>query len=196
MFITGSILLTAVHGEMSVTLSQYLEKSIEDGIKLFGILMSINGITVITTQVFIVRWSERFGLLERIAMGSALFAAGEIGFAFSDGWTGFIVSMIVFTFGEILIIPSEYAQIDEITPAGMRGMYYGAQGFSEFGNFLGPWLGGILLAGFGGQIMFLTMAFFSLLSIAFYAWGRSVHAKEAGFQAAKLSIPNNKGRVL
>jgi MFS family permease len=172
LFIIGSVLLTTVHGEMSVTLSQFLEKNITEGIKLFGYLMSINGITVITMQVFITRWSERYGLFQRLVMGSLLFAAGEIGFAFSNGWLGFILSMIIFTFGEILIIPSEYAQIDEITPTGMRGMYYGAQGFSEIGNFIGPWFGGVLLVSFGGQVMFMTMAVLSLASLLFYAWGR------------------------
>ncbi|MHC0038309.1 MDR family MFS transporter [Pseudoneobacillus sp. C159] len=175
LFIIGSVLLTTVHGEMSATLSQYLEKNIADGIKLFGYLMSINGITVITTQVFITRWSERFGLFHRLVMGSLLFAVGEIGFAFSDSWSGFILSMVIFTFGEILIIPSEYAQIDEITTSEMRGMYYGAQGFSEIGNFIGPWFGGILLVSFGGEVMFLTMGLFSVASLFFYAWGRKVH---------------------
>ncbi|MFD2442473.1 MDR family MFS transporter [Bacillus sp. CGMCC 1.16607] len=185
LFIIGSILLTAVHGEMSVTFSQYLKTNISDGIKLFGYLMSINGITVILTQVFITRWSERFGLFSRIVFGSLLFAIGEIGFAFSTSWSGLILAMIIFTFGEILIIPSEYAQLDEITPHGMRGMYYGAQGFSEFGNFIGPWFGGILLASFGGKTMFLTFALFSLVSIVFYGWGRKLHLQKSQYHHVK-----------
>jgi MFS family permease len=175
LFIAGSVLLTTVHGEMSVTLSQYLKMNVTEGIKLFGYLMSINGITVITTQIFITRWSERFGLFQRITFGSLLFSVGEIGFAFSTGWMGFILSMIVFTFGEILIVPSEYAQIDEITPPGMRGMYYGAQGFGELGNFIGPWLGGVLLVSYGGNTMFLTFAGLALTAIVFYGWGRKLH---------------------
>jgi len=180
LFICGSILLTAVHGEMSVTLSQYLNKTNpHHGLKLFGYLMSINGITVIATQVFITRWSERFGLFSRIVLGSLLFSLGEIGFAFSQESFGFILAMVIFTFGEILIIPSEYAQLDEITPKGMRGMYYGAQGFSDFGNFIGPWLGGIVLVSYGGRTMFLTFALVSLCSIGFYAWGRKRYSRQS-----------------
>ncbi|MBB2482949.1 MFS transporter [Bacillus sp. APMAM] len=180
LFICGSILLTAVHGEMSVTLSQYLNKiNPHHGLKLFGYLMSINGITVIATQVFITRWSERFRLFSRIVLGSLLFSIGEIGFAFSQESCGFILSMVLFTLGEILIIPSEYAQLDEITPRGMRGMYYGAQGFSDFGNFIGPWLGGIVLVSYGGRTMFLTFALVSLFSIGFYAWGRKLYSRQS-----------------
>lgn len=179
LFICGSILLTAVHGEMSVTLSQYLNKTNpHHGLQLFGYLMSINGITVIVAQVFITRWSERFGLFSRIVLGSLLFSIGEIGFAFSHESFGFFLSMVIFTFGEILIIPSEYAQLDEITPKGMRGMYYGAHGFSDFGNFIGPSIGGMLLVSYGGRVMFLTFALVSLCSIGFYAWGRKLYSRE------------------
>jgi hypothetical protein len=45
-----------------------------------------------------------------------------------------IAAMIVFTLGEILIIPAEYAQIDQIAPPRMRGTYYGAQSVSELGR--------------------------------------------------------------
>ncbi|MGV3487314.1 MAG: MFS transporter [Tuberibacillus sp.] len=179
LFVIGSVFLTTVHGEMSVTLSQYLKMDVEKGVELFGYLMSLNGFIVIFTQVFITRWSERFGLFTRIAMGCLFFSLGEIGFAFSTHHIFFILSMIVFTVGEILIIPSEFAQIDEITPNGMRGMYYGAQGFSEFGNFIGPWFGGLLLMYFGGQTMFLTFAGISLLSMVFYGWGRRVYARQS-----------------
>ncbi|HYK71609.1 MAG TPA: MFS transporter, partial [Pseudoneobacillus sp.] len=128
------------------------------------------------------------GLFQRLVMGSLLFAVGEIGFAFSNDWIGFVISMIIFTFGEILIIPSEYALVDEITPTGMRGMYYGAQGFSEFGNFMGPWFGSVLLVSFGGEVMFLTMAVFSLVSIAFYWWGRKLNQSNKQTSSVRVSV--------
>jgi MFS family permease len=172
LFIIGSAVLTSVYGKMSVTLSQYLLMDTADGGRLFGYLMSINGLTVLLTQVFITRWSERYGLFQRIALGCCLFAAGEIGFSLSTNWAFWVISMVVFTFGEILMIPSEYAQVDEITPVGMRGMYYGAQSFSEIGNVIGPWFGGVLLEAFGGRTMFLTMALLCFIGLAFYTAGR------------------------
>lgn len=175
LFIVGSIFLFTVHGQMSVTLSQYLEDSFEDGVALFGTLMSINGLTVLFLQLPLTRWSERFTLFQRIVLGSVGFALGEIGFAFSDGWALFILSMIIFTVGEILIVPAEYAQIDQITPEGMRGTYYGAQSFCELGGFVGPWIGGLVLASYGGTSMFLLMALISLASLIFFAKGRQMY---------------------
>lgn len=177
-FVIGGILLTTVHGQMSVTLSQYLKENILDGIKLFAILMSVNGLTVLMIQIPLTRWAERFSLFQRITFGCILFAVGEVGFAFSTLWVAFIISMFVFTVGEILVIPAEYAQVDEITPSGLRGTYYGAQSLGEFGNFVGPWFGGILLAVYGGTTMFLFMALISILGIYFFYRGKQIYNKK------------------
>lgn len=178
LFIIGGTLLTTVHGQMSVTLSQYLQANIIDGIKLFAALMSINGFTVLILQIPLTSWLERFTFVQRIAFGCVLFALGEIGFAFSTSWIPFIISMLVFTLGEILVIPAEYAQVDEITPPNLRGTYYGAQSLGEFGNFVGPWFGGILLSVYGGTTMFLFMACISLLGSYFFYLGKRNFSKK------------------
>ena len=179
-FVLGGILLVTVHGQMSVTLSQYLRDDVADGIALFGVMMSVNGFTVLLLQIPLTRMVEKYSLFSRIAAGAVLMAAGEAGFAFSAEWSGFIVAMIVFTLGEILIIPAEYAQIDQITPPRMRGTYYGAQSISELGSFLGPWAGGMILSSYGGPVMFLTMGGIAIFSLLFYGLGRSVHQRRKG----------------
>lgn len=176
-FVVGGILLVTVHGQMSVTLSQYLREEMADGVALFGVMMSANGFTVLLLQIPLTRFAERYSLFSRIAAGAALMAVGEVGFAVSAGWSWMVAAMIVFTFGEILIVPAEYAQIDQISPANMRGTYYGAQSASELGSFLGPWAGGMVLSAYGGPIMFLSMGACALVSLIFYWLGRNLHRK-------------------
>ncbi|MFY0543601.1 MDR family MFS transporter [Brevibacillus sp. H7] len=188
LFTIGGVLLMTVHGQMSVTLSQYLTDNLSDGVKLFGLLMSLNGITVFLVQVPLTRWSERLSLFKRIVLGSMLLALGEIGFATSAGWSGFIVAMVIFTLGEILIVPAEYAQVDQITPQGMRGTYYGAQSFGEFGSFLGPWAGGMILSVYGGPAMFTTMAVIAVASLYFFWKGRKLHRLRAGQAGQTVSV--------
>ncbi|WGV61269.1 MFS transporter [Brevibacillus brevis] len=174
-FVTGGILLVTVYGQMSVTLSQYLRENFSEGVALFGTLMSVNGFTVLLLQIPVTRLVERYSLFARIAGGAVLMAIGEVGFAFSSNWAWFITAMIVFTLGEILIIPAEYAQIDEISPANMRGTYYGAQSATMLGSFLGPWAGGMVLTAYGGPVMFGVMAVLALVSLIFYWLGRRLH---------------------
>lgn len=176
-FVTGGILLVTVHGQMSVTLSQYLRENIADGVALFGVMMSANGMTVLLLQLPVTRLVERYSLFSRIAGGAVLMAVGEVGFAFSTSWSWLIAAMIVFTLGEVLIVPAEYAQIDQISPANMRGTYYGAQSISTLGSFLGPWAGGMVLSAYGGPVMFLGMAALAIVSLVFYWLGQKLHEK-------------------
>lgn len=170
-FILGGISLTVVHGQMSVYLSQYVSEQFEEGVTLFSYLLSIHGFTIVLLQAPITKMLERYKGLQTITMGSTLFALGEIGFAFSTNESLLMVSMIVFTIGEILVIPSEYALIDAITPEKVRGTYYGAQEFTQLGGFLGPWFAGLILSSYGGKAMFMAMSGISLFSLLFYAKG-------------------------
>lgn len=176
-FVIGGILLVTVHGQMSVTLSQYLSDNIAEGVALFGVMMSVNGLTVVLLQIPLTRLVERYSLFSRIVAGALLMAIGEIGFATSAGWSWFVAAMVIFTLGEILIVPAEYAQIDQITPAQMRGTYYGAQSISELGSFLGPWVGGMILFAYGGPVMFSFMAVLAVFSLLFYWLGRQIYVK-------------------
>nr|WP_283249463.1 MFS transporter [Bacillus sp. FJAT-49736] len=176
-FIMGGILLTMVHGQISVILSQYLNERMSNGAALFGILMSTNGISVICLQLPILRFFHKCTVLQRLSCGIGFFILGEAGFAFSTNWAWFIISMVIFTVGEILIIPAENEQIDEITPNHLRGAYYGAQGFTSIGSFLGPWIGGILLSKWGGKPMFFSMMIFAIISLAFYMKGHYLRRK-------------------
>ncbi|UFJ41661.1 MFS transporter [Brevibacillus humidisoli] len=169
-FLIGGILVSVGYSQMTITLSQYVASTFVDGVKLFAVLMSVNAIAVVVMQYPLARWAEKRTPLYSIVVGCCFYALGQVGFAFSFNWSLFITSMIVFTIGEILTFPASNLFIDRLAPAEMRGAYFGTQSFTSLGQFIGPTFGGFLLAGYGGPIMFVTMAGITLLSILFY-WG-------------------------
>lgn len=85
--------------------------------------------------------------------------------------------MIVFTVGEIIIIPAEYLFIDYIAPEDMRGVYYGAQNLSNLGAALGPVLCGMALSLYAPQAMFYVLSTCIVLASVFYFMG-SRHGAE------------------
>jgi MFS family permease len=82
-----------------------------------------------------------------------------------------IGSMIVLTIGEILVFPAGSVLLDQLAPEGMRGTYFGASGFRSLGHFIGPWFGGWLLQGWGGQVLFVTIAGIVMASTLLYYKG-------------------------
>ncbi|WP_282199048.1 MDR family MFS transporter [Collibacillus ludicampi] len=188
-YILGGILGWFSYSQMTVTLSQYVEGNFSDGLHLFAWLMSINALTVILLQIPLSKWGEHRSPLFNIIIGSCFYAMGNIGFALSRSWTLIILSMIIFTLGELLTFPSGDAFIDQLAKEGMRGTYFGAKTFTNFGQFIGPWIGGLLLTAYGGTALFLTVAMISLASIYFYWHGARICALQN-----RISLPLAQSR--
>lgn len=170
-FIIGGIISAISYAQMTSTLSQFVDGQFANGVTLFAWMMSINAVVVIAFQLPFSKWAEKKSPMTAITVGSISYAIGHVGFAFSDSWWMLIVSMVIFTWGEILTFPAGAIIIDRLAPDKMRGTYFGAQTFTNLGHFLGPWLGGMLLQGYGGQSLFITVAVVSIISVWFYRLG-------------------------
>lgn len=179
-FIAGGILGAIGYSQMTGSLSKFLELSMADGVKLFSVLMSVNAIVVVLMQLPLTRWGEKRTPLQSILAGNIMYAIGDIGFAYSNNWTLFIVSMVFFTFGEILTFTASDVFIDRLAPSHLRGTYYGAKSFSNLGHFIGPWIGGIILTYYGGSPLFLLVAFISLVSTVFFWGGQQQYQRFTG----------------
>ncbi len=173
-FVGGSTLLLAVHGQWSITLSQYLGTSFEDGVRLFALLVTTNAVTVVVASTPARFLIERIGARNSVALGCILFLAGEVGFAASSTFEGLLISMVVFTLGEVLVVPAEYMLVDGIANDRNRGTYFGAHSLATVGNFLGPLLGGVALSAAGGAGMFFLFAVLAAASAVLFIIGHAL----------------------
>jgi len=173
-FVGGSTLLLAVHGQWSITLSQYLGMTFEDGVRLFALLVTTNAVTVVVASTQARFLIERIGARNSLALGCILFLAGEVGFAASSAFEGLLISMIVFTLGEVLVVPAEYMLVDGIANDRNRGTYFGAHSLATVGNFLGPLLGGVALSATGGAGMFFLFAVLAAASAVLFIIGHGL----------------------
>ncbi|MGE5601618.1 MAG: MDR family MFS transporter [Nitrososphaerales archaeon] len=110
-----------------------------------GFIMSTNAIMVVLFQVAVTRWSSRYPNLRVLALGAFLYAIGVGSVALGAGFWAFWMSMVVLTFGELLLVPTGTAYAANSAPPEMRGRYMGLYGLTwsvAFG--IGPVLGGWL----------------------------------------------------
>ncbi|OCT11929.1 hypothetical protein A8709_29135 [Paenibacillus pectinilyticus] len=168
LYIIGGIIGAIGYSQVMVTLSQYLQLNFVNGVKMFAILMSANAIVVIALQIPLGKWAEKYSPLTAIVVGNLMFALGDVGFAFSHSLTWLIISMAIFTLGEILNYPAANMLIDKLAPEHMRGTYFGAQTLNNIGHFVGPWIGGYLLVAYSGNSLYLGIAFLSVIGSFFY----------------------------
>lgn len=164
----AGILLEGVHGRISSLLAQHLSDGFADGTVILGYVLTTNAVTVVALQLFVSRFMERRNPVTAIVVGGLLTVVGMAGFAFSEEFWHFVVAMVVFSLGEILIYPAEFAIIDRIAPEERRGAYFGAQTFAQLGVFVGPFTGGLLLAAYDGTTMFLGVGCLALAGVVIY----------------------------
>jgi len=170
-YVGGGTLLLAVYGQWSVTLSQYVTTNLEDGIKIFAWLVTTNAAVVVLATAPARMLIERIGPMKAMVLGCLLFLGGEVGFAFATSATMLIGFMVLFTIGEVLVVPAEYVLVDRISNDDNRGAYFGAHSLSAVGNFFGPLMGGLALGALGGEGMFMLFAILSAGSAALFALG-------------------------
>ena len=172
-FTLGGVLSAVVFGQFTAYLSQYLvvTSSASEAARLVGYLVTTNAVTVIALQYLIGRRIGRQQLMPWLLAGMALFIAGLLGFAMAGSVVAWCLAMLVFTLGEIIVIPAEYMFIDLIAPEHLRGVYYGAQNLSNLGAALGPVMVGFALGRWWPGVVFYLLVMSVILAGVFYWLG-------------------------
>ncbi|WDY59256.1 MFS transporter [Pseudomonas sp. PSKL.D1] len=172
-FTLGGVLSAVVFGQFTAYLSQYLvvTTSASEAARLVGYLVTTNAVTVIALQYLIGKRIGRQQLMPWLLAGMALFIAGLVGFSLAGSVLAWCLAMLVFTLGEIIVIPAEYMFIDLIAPEHLRGVYYGAQNLSNLGAALGPVLVGFALGVWWPGVIFYLLVVSVILAGVFYRMG-------------------------
>ncbi|MEJ6815798.1 MFS transporter [Pseudomonas sp. LF-5] len=174
-FTLGGLLSAVVFGQFTAYLSQYLVVTTtpESTYQIISTVVATNALMVISLQYSIGRKISHRHLNLWLIAGLSMFMMGLAGFALSTSILLWVISIAIFTVGEIIVFPTEYMFIDKIAPDNLRGMYYGAQNLSNLGAALGPVLCGIVLATQPPHYIFYMLALFIVAGGMFYFLGAS-----------------------
>ncbi len=111
----------------------------------YGFIPTTNALMGVFLQVFVTNISKRYRPLWVMTLGTLLYAIAVGSVAFAHSFTGFWVSMVVMTWGELLLMPTSSAYVASMAPVDMRGRYMSVAGLSwSAAAGIGPLLGGYL----------------------------------------------------
>ncbi|MES2102556.1 MAG: MFS transporter [Pseudomonadota bacterium] len=176
LFTIGSLFSAFVYGRFVIYLSQYLlvSQGAARASALIPYLIMTNAVGVVALQYPLGKFIRGDNVMRWIGLGSLMFVLGLLGFMVADTLPVWIASMLLFTLGEVIVIPAEYLFIDSIAPAAQKGSYYGVQNLSTLGDALSPLVCGTLLIRAAPSAMFVALiAAASGGAAMYYAGGRS-----------------------
>jgi MFS family permease len=133
----------------------------------FGVVVALNGFLVITCELFVTRFTQRWRVRRVITAGFVLLGAGYSIYALPFGLAAFLTGTLVWTAAEVVGGPTMLAYPGLIAPAHLRGRYIGAmQVMFSVGGVVGPAAGVALYRLLGDQVWVLSGAI-CLLALAF-----------------------------
>ena len=171
-FIAGFTLRQISGSILWVLLGAYAKTNYGLAENLYGLIPTTNALMVVFLQLFVTRKTSRYSPLKIMSLGTLLYGIGVGSIAFGTGFWGFLVSMVIVTVGELMVIPTASTYTANRAPENMRGRYMSLLALTwGAGSMVGPLMGGFLndnispasiwygggAAGIMGSIIFLVL---------------------------------------
>ncbi len=173
------VLASMVYSQVTTNLPVYMKESFGLGERYFGWIMTTNAGMVVALQLWITRATARWRRLPALALASLLYGIGVGAISLMRIFPGFLLCVVVYTMGEMILAPVSTAFAADLSPADMRGRYMGLMGLTwglSYG--VGPLLGGAIYdAGFPRELWLFAGAVGVLASIGFAALQRRVRSR-------------------
>ena len=169
-FLAGVVSVGIVFFQHESALPLYLVQYLHLSPAFYGMLFTINTLLIVGLEVPIITATSHWPNRRSLIIGSMLFAIGFGALGVIASPAGVIATVVVWTFGEMLLFPAMSAHLAEIAPENRRGAYMGAYSMSlSISLTVGPWMGTQLLASLGPvrvwAVMFALGALAALLMV-------------------------------
>ncbi|MBL8062563.1 MAG: MFS transporter [Anaerolineales bacterium] len=112
---------------------------------LYGWIPTTNAVMCVFLQYAVTNVTRKNRTLPVVGIGMLVYALGAGSVALMTGFWGFWVSMIILTFGELIVVPTASKYVADIAPADLRGRYMSLYWFGwGVSRTLAPLIGGFL----------------------------------------------------
>lgn len=139
----------------------------------YGLMFTINTAMIVFLEVPISLATVGVPVAWLLAWGALLTGAGFGILALAGGLGVVIASVVLWTFGEMVLFPSMSARVAEMSPPDRRGEYMGVYTMTFGIAFTsGPWLGTVVYSRFGPAPLWIACLAVSAVSVLVFLAGR------------------------
>jgi MFS family permease len=90
---------------------------------LYGWIPTTNAVLCVLAQYPVTSVTRRYAPLPVITVGMAIYAVGAGSVALMTAFPGFVLSMVILTFGELIVVPVASKYVADLAPPDLRGRY-------------------------------------------------------------------------
>ncbi len=178
--LAANLLCGLVFFQLDSTLPIHMVQSLGMTESDYGFLFIINTAMIIFLELALTDAVAKWSNHTTMALASLLVAIGFGACAWADSWLTLAFTVVVWTFGEMLLFPTVAAHISEIAPPGREGSYMGWL-TATFGLAftLAPGAGLWLLDTHGSRTLWLSVLAVGILSSVVFFFTRIPEERRA-----------------
>jgi predicted MFS family arabinose efflux permease len=192
-FLAALVPVLVVFFQHEAAMSLYFVRDLGQPESSFGLLFTINTILIIFLEVPLNLRMAGWPYRTTLALGAFLVGAGFGEMAFSTGFWSVAATVVIWTFGEMVLLPASAGYAADIAPADRRGAYMGLYTMSFSAAFaLGPWLGTTTLDRHGPAVVWGGAFLLGCLSAAMMGRIRTEPPHSEWEQAAPVLPPTGE----
>jgi predicted MFS family arabinose efflux permease len=166
-----SFLMNVVFVQLQGAMPLYIVRDLSYTESFYGMLFVLNTLMIVAIEVplniAMAHWSPR----PSMAVATVLIAVGFGALAVAKGPVAIAITVVIWTFGEMMFFPTSTAYVAQLAPPGRTGEYMGA--FSStfsLALIVGPWLGTMLLDRVGAPVTWSVMLALGLAAATLIAF--------------------------
>ena len=174
LFLATAFLVNVVFSQHQGAMPLYLVRDLHYRESFYGALFVLNTLIIVAIEVplnvAMAHWKTR------MSMGTAtvLIAIGFGAMGIATTTIPIAITVIIWTFGEMIFFPTSTAYVAELAPAGKTGEYMGMfSGAISLAVIVGPWLGAFLLDRAGAPATWGAMFLCGLAATALFVFSSS-----------------------
>jgi predicted MFS family arabinose efflux permease len=168
-FLAALVPVGIVFFQHESSMAVFLVRDVGYAVWIFGLLHTVNTLLIVCLEVPLNLATSHWPHRRALVLGSLLVAAGFGALAWARSLPAVVATVVVWTFGEMILLPAMSSWVADVAPESKRGAYMGlyTMGFS-LALVVGAPLGTSLLEHGGGKTLWLTMLALGLLSAALF----------------------------
>ena len=170
-FITAFTLVLISSALVWVLLGVHVKTNYGVSESLYGFIPMTNALMVVGLQALTTRQTKRHPALPVMAVGAAFYAVAVTSIAFGRAFPAFLISMVIMTCGELIIMPTSTTYVANLAPVDMRGRYMSLYSLTwQVAQGIGPLTGGYLSDHFGPSAPWFEGGVAATLAVTAFVW--------------------------
>ncbi|MFI1718560.1 MDR family MFS transporter [Streptomyces litmocidini] len=148
----------------------------------YGVVIAVNGIVIVGFQLLVNKLTDKRSPVLLLSLSALLFAFGTGATALAGSPVAFAATVVVWTVGEMIHVPTNAAATARLAPEHARGRYQGVMGMSwAVAGFVAPIGAGAIVDGPGPDVLWAATAAIGVVSaVGYFTRLRKALSEEPG----------------